>query len=80
MTLWTIEQSHLVDHPEIVGPTTTEEVIRWVRWKAAQPRKRPGQRPFGPLEVTITENGRLLRFHFRDKNGNRQRFMRLRSN
>ena len=80
MAIWTIEQSHLVDHPETVGPTTTEEVIRWVRGRAARRRKFSHQRPFGPLEIELLENGSLIRAYFRDKAGQRKRFMRLRRN
>ena len=78
MSFWTIEQSHVVDHPETVGHTTTEELISWVRHRAAQPRKYPHQRAFGPLDIELLENGQLIRTFFRDKNGRRKRFMRLR--
>jgi len=78
MSDWIIEQSHVVDHPGRLTELTIPELRRWVRARAAQPRTYSHQLPFGKIEFVQAEDGSLLWAYFRDKHGERKRFMRLR--
>ena len=78
MPKWNVEQSHLIDHPSAIEANNILQAVGWIRHRAAQPRKSPHQEPFGQIFVSVEEEGSLIRTHFINKHGDRQRFMRLR--
>lgn len=78
MAIWIVEQSHLIDHPHTIAAATLGGLKCCVTRQANHPRKFSWQLPFGPLHFEVNDDQTVVRAFFRDKNGKRKRFMRLR--
>lgn len=79
---WTVEASHLVNHPQYIEATSLEELRREVQKLADSRSSRDNVPAFGEItfryETDEADEVVLVQSYFRNRHGNKARFMRLR--